>query len=303
MPLPTFEHLHALADDSRAPVRIVAIGGEEPTVLEALSAARFRGWVEPVLTGNEAEIRRVARAAGIEVDGIRIVDTDAPAPAAVEEIRGGRAEVLMKGRVATPDLMRAVLDRDTGLRTGRTICQVVLLELPRIDRRFLLADTGVTVRPTIEQRGEIVESTIAIARKLGVDRPRIALMAATEKPTDALPDSVEAAELARRHREEGAFAGAVVEGPLSFDLAFTPEAGARKGLAGEVVGAADATVFPDLTSGNLVVKALMSLADCRFGGLLAGVACPVVFMSRADSTETRLNSLAYALATRGGFDR
>jgi phosphate butyryltransferase len=297
MSLPTFEKLHAGADASAAPVRLVAIGGEEVTVLEALSAARFRGWVEPIVTGDEAVIRRVAREAAIEIDGIRIVDTDEPARSAVEEIRGGRAEVLMKGRVATPDLMRAVLDRDSGLRTGRTIAQVVLMELPGLDRRFLLADTGVTVRPTIDQRAEIVESTAAIARALGVDRPRIALMAATEKPTEAMPDSMEAAELSRRHREEGAFPDCVVEGPLSFDLAFTPEAGERKGVAGEVPGAADATVFPDLVSANLVVKALMSLADCRFGGLLAGVACPVVFMSRADSTATRLNSLAYALAT------
>lgn len=298
MSLPTFAELHSRADGLTAPVPVVAIGGEEPTVLEALGVARSRGWLEPIVAGNAGVIRSVAREAGVELEGFRVLDTAEPARAAVAEVREGRAAVLMKGRVSTPDLMSAVLDRETGLRTGRTIGQVVLMELPGVDRRFLLTDTGVTIRPSIDQRAELVESVGRIAHSLGVETPRIALMSATEKPTDALPDSVEAAELARRAREDDAFPGCLVEGPLSFDLVFTNEAGARKGVDGAVVGHADATVFPDLNSANLTVKALMSLADCRFGGQLVGVACPVVFMSRSDSVETRLNSLVYVLATR-----
>lgn len=293
--LPTFDELRDRADARTEPVPVVAIGGAEPTVLEALSTAVDCGWVEPIVTGREAEIRRSADECGVVLDRFRIVDTDEPARAAVAEVRAGRAAVLMKGRVSTPDMMAAILDRKTGLRTGRTIAQVVLMEIG--GRRFLMTDTGITVRPRIEQRAELVQEVGRIARSLGVERPRIALMSATEKPTPALPDSLEAAELARRGREENAFPECVVEGPLSFDLVFADEAGARKGVAGAVVGHADATVFPDLNSANLTVKALMSLVDCRFGGQLVGVACPVVFMSRSDSTETRLDSLAYVLAT------
>src|SRR5262249_38790908 len=125
---------------------------------------------------------------------------------------------------------------------------------------------------------------------LGEPTPRVALLSATEKPTDSLPDTREAAEIASRP-----FTGCVVQGPLSFDLAYAPESGRRKGVAGPVAGAADVLIFPDLNSANLTCKAMMYTADCRFGGVLMGAACPVVFMSRADSTQTRLRSLALAL--------
>lgn len=295
MPMLGFDDLFAAADSLVEPIPVVAIGGAEPTVLEALATARFRGWVEPTVTGDAGEIARVASEVGLDIDGVRIIDTNEPARAAVAEVRGGRARLLMKGQVSTPDLMRAVLDRENGLRTGRTICQIVLMDFNASGRRLLLSDTGVTVDPTVEQRIEIVESVADVARRLGAEPPRIALMAATEKPTDAMPDTVESAEIARRCREEGLLPGCFVDGPLSFDLALATDAAGRKGVDSEVAGAVDGAVFPDLRSANLVVKALMYLADCRFGGLLAGVACPVVFMSRADSVETRLNSLAYAL--------
>jgi phosphotransacetylase len=298
MSLIGFEELYRFADELPAPVSVVAAGGADATVLEALSLAQRRGWVDPVLTGSGGEIRQLADNLQIDLAGFRIVDADDPAAAAVAEIKAGRAQTLMKGQIATPSLMKAVLSRETGLRTSRCICQVVLMEVPRDRRRFLLSDTGITIRPTLDQKGDILQSLADVADVLrepgSVELPRIAVMAATEKASDAMPDTLEAAELTRRNAA-GEFPGCLVQGPLSFDLAYATEAGEKKRIAGDVVGAADAMLFPDLASANLTVKAIMYTADSRFGGVLCGTSCPVVFMSRADTTTTRMNSLALTL--------
>ncbi len=287
MPLPTFPQLFAHADEARPAVGVAAAGAADPTVLAALREATDRGWVRPLLCGDATAIRAV----GVPLDGMTVIDTPDPARAAVEEVRAGRASMLMKGQIATPELMKAVLAREGGLRTGRVVCQVVLMEIIPHGRAFLLADTGITPRPTLEQKLDILRSTLEVSAGLGEARPRVAVMAASEKATEALPDTLEAAEIQRRGEAEGL----LVQGPLSFDLAYASEAGERKGLGGGVTGAADVMLFPDLTSANLTVKAIMYTADCRFGGVLCGAACPVVFMSRADSAQTRLRSLALAL--------
>jgi phosphate butyryltransferase len=297
MPLDGFEHLFASASAGRhraEAVPVVAAGGADETVLRALRVACDRGWVTALLTGAKSEIERVAGANGISLEGMTVLDTGDPAGEAVEQVRSGRARLLMKGQISTPALMQAILDGHKGLRTGRVICQVVLMEIVRDARRFLLADTGISPKPGLNQKIDILKSAVAVAVALGEPMPRVAVMAASEKPTEWLPDTLEAAELQRRS-EAGELPGCIVAGPLSFDLAYAAAAGERKGIAGPVAGAADVMLFPDLTSANLTVKSIMYTSDCRFGGVLCGAACPVVFMSRADSTETRLQSLALAL--------
>lgn len=298
MALLGFTALYQLADQLPGPLPVVAAGGADRTVIEALSIAQRRGWVEPILTGAVDEIRGLARDLDIDLADFRLVDAADPAAAAVNEVRSGRARMLMKGQIATPAFMKAVLARETGLRTNRCICQVVLMEIPRDSRRFLLSDTGITVQPTLDQKEDILRSMVDVATALSdgvnTEPPRIGVMSATEKPTDAMPDTADAVELARRN-SEGEIPGCLVQGPLSFDLAYASDAGEKKRIEGAVVGAADAMLFPNLLAANLTVKAIMYTADCRFGGVLCGAACPVVFMSRADSTETRLNSLAFTL--------
>ncbi|HVX10353.1 MAG TPA: phosphate acyltransferase [Pirellulales bacterium] len=294
MSLPSFDDLFADADRHASRVGVAVAGADDNTVLAALRLAVDRGWVEPFLCGDESDIRGTADTHAISIDGFRFIGTTQPAHAAVAAVRDGRARLLMKGRIATPELMSAVLAADTGLRTGRVICQTPLVEIVSAGRRLLMADTGVCVQPTIEQRIDILRSTVALAHALGVAQPRVALMAATETPTVAMPDTIEAAEIVRRHHA-GEITGCQIQGPLSFDLAYAAEAGDRKRLAGPVVGAADVMIFPNLTAANLTIKAIMYTAPCRFGGVLSGAACPVVFMSRADNIETRLHSLALAL--------
>lgn len=294
MPLPSFAELFDHSDAAHPGIGVAIAGAADVTVLHALREATDRGWIRPTLCGDESAIRSLS----VPLDGMTLIGTADPARAAVEEVRAGRAAILMKGQIPTPALMQAVLLREAGLRTGRVICQVVLMEIVRDGRSFLLADTGITPRPTLDQKLDILRSCVGVAASLGESLPRVAVMGASEKATDALPDTLEATDLQRRC-EGGEITNCIVQGPLSFDLAYASEAGEKKKVAGGVAGAADVMVFPDLTSANLTVKAIMYTAECRFGGVLCGAACPVVFMSRADTAQTRLRSLALALRLAG----
>jgi phosphate butyryltransferase len=298
MSLPSFGQLHERADALASPMGVAVVGGADPTVLEAFRVATDRGWVEPIVIGPEAEVRRVAEESGITLDGFKLVDIEggeAQAVAAVAEVREGRARIMAKGMVSTPSLMHAILHPERGLRSGRVVCQVVLMEVAPHGRRFLMADTGICVKPKLATKLDILRQAVEVARALGVEHPRVAAMAASESVNAGMPETIEAAELQRRGGL-GEFEGVSIQGPLSFDLAYSADAGGKKRLEGEVVGAADIMVFPDLLSANLTVKAIMYTADCHFGGVLKGTTAPVAFMSRADDAATRLNSLALAIA-------
>jgi phosphate butyryltransferase len=291
-----FKRLYHDADQRKSPATVAVAGGDDPTVLEAMRIACDSGWVRPILVGPERDIRELAATTEIDLDDFIIhhAEGDAIAASAVALVRAGEAQALMKGRIATPTLMKAVLHHESGLRTGRVVCQVVLMEIPRDRRRFLLADTGISVRPSVLERADILRSAVDVAEAFWATSPKVAIMAATETIKPSMPETVEAAELVKCNRQ-GDLAHCQIEGPLSFDLAYAADAGAKKGVEGSVVGAADIMLFPNLLSANLTVKAIMYTADCKFGGVLRGTAAPVVFMSRADTTETRLNSLALTL--------
>ncbi|WP_437186822.1 phosphate acyltransferase [Planctomicrobium sp. SH668] len=295
MALKSFEELYASADRLETPVGVAAAGGADSTVIQAMEFARRRGWIRPILAGNPAQIQEVASQLDIDLSPFEVIE-DAPDSAveAVRAVRSGNAQLLMKGQLPTPSLMKAVLDKENGLRTGKTICQIVLMEIKKDQRSFLMTDTGVTIAPTFEQKKQLIELIAETAQRLGESSPRVALMAATEKVTPAMPDTLETEKLVEL-AASGEFGTAIVQGPLSFDLAYASVAGQRKGIQGEVTGAADAMVFPDLLSANLTVKGIMYTANCSFGGVLRGTTAPVVFMSRADNVETRINSMSYAL--------
>jgi phosphate butyryltransferase len=298
MPLPGFDALWQTADRRRAAIPVAIAGAADATVLAALREAHDRGWVRPLLVDSHAAIRQTAEQHGISLTDLSVIDSDRPAEAAVAEVVAGRARLLMKGQIATPQLMQAILHSASGLRTTRTVCQVVLMEIAR-SRRFLLADTGVCLHPTLEQKIDIARSAVEVASALGADEPRVALLAASESVSPKMPETVDAAAIVQAPRD-ATWPRCHLQGPLSFDLAYAADAGDKKRVSGHVVGAADVLLFPNLLSANLTVKAIMYTADCRFGGVLCGAACPVVFMSRADSAATRLNSLALALGLFSG---
>ena len=299
MSMLSFDELYQRADALREPLAVAVAGGAERTVLEALHTAQERGWVAPRVAGREADMRQAAAECGVSLHGFTLLDTADPAPVAVAQVRTGQARLLMKGQLATPSLMKAVLDPTRGLRTGRVICQIVLMEIRSSGRRFLLADTGICIQPTLEQLGDILRSTVSVARTLGAEEPCVAVMAASETRTATMPETMTAAELQRCRGQAGDFPGCQVRGPLSFDLAYDAEAAIKKKLGTPGFHVADVLLFPSLLAANLTVKAIMYTADCRYGGVLCGAACPVVFMSRADTTQTRLNSLALAALAAG----
>ncbi|MGE5191140.1 MAG: phosphate acyltransferase, partial [Deltaproteobacteria bacterium] len=164
MPLLGFDDVYAAADEAKPRLTVAAAGAADPTVLTALARAHARGWVEPVVVGEAVAIQETAAAAGVELAGFRIVDTAKPAQGAVAEVRSGRSRLLMKGQVDTPTLVRAVLGSESGLRTGRAMCQVVLMEIVDQNRRFLMADTGITIQPNLGQKAEILEDLIGVSR-------------------------------------------------------------------------------------------------------------------------------------------
>ena len=296
MPLRGFISLLEDADHRRPAVSVAAAGAADRTVLQSLRLASERGWIQPIVIGDAHDIASEADASGVDLGDFEVIHAPPgrEAEAAVAEVREGRAEILLKGMVGSPELVAAILDPERGLRSGRALGQVVLMEVPRDRRRFLMADTGVMARPKLAKKAALIRESAAIARALGAETPRVALMAASEKIVESLPETLDATELTRQWAL-GEFPGMVVAGPLSFDLAYAPEAAGRKGIGGDVAGAADVMIFPDLASANLTVKAIMYTAECRFGGVLCGTTHPVAFMSRADDVPTRLNSLALAI--------
>jgi len=294
VPLISFDTLFQAADSLRPKIPIAVAGGDDVTVLQALRSACDRGWIAPHVVGAEGDIRETANRYRVDLDGFSLHDSGDPAGAAVALVRCGHARLLMKGQISTPLLMKAMLDSDTGLRTDRVISQVVLMELLRTDRRVLLADTGVCIQPNLAQKVDILQSAVDLAHALGAECPRVAHLAATETTTPSMPETLDAAELERRNRA-GEISGCVVRGPLSFDIAFDAAAATKKSHHDPAFGVADILLFPNLLSANLTVKAIMYTADCRYGGVLCGASCPVVFMSRSDTLATRLNSLALAL--------
>ena len=242
MNLPSFEQLHQQADRRVKPVAVSVAGGGDRTVLEALRIATDRGWVAPIVVGDPG----IAEDLGIDLAGFRWISAESMADQAVlavREVREGRASILVKGQIATPALMDAVLDPEHGLRLGRVVSQVVLIEIIPQSRRFLMADTGINIKPKLATKIEIVRHVIDVARLLGVGRPRLALMAASESVNPAMPETIDALEIQRR-ANDGEFADAWIQGPLSFDLAYSTDAGGKKRIDGEVVGLANALVFP-----------------------------------------------------------
>ncbi|MBI2873547.1 MAG: bifunctional enoyl-CoA hydratase/phosphate acetyltransferase [Firmicutes bacterium] len=274
---------------------VACAAGEE--VLKAMARAQDEGIARCVLVGDTGEIRTKARNAGLDPDDFEIVHRLEPSMAvrqAVHMVRHGEADVLVKGRVDTASFLRAVLDREAGLRAGHLISHVVVLERPENKGFLLMSDAAINVAPDLRQKVEIVRNVIVVARALGINRPRVAFVAALERITPNMPATVEAAVLAKMG-ERGQLGQIVADGPFALDVAVSPEAGLIKGVRGEVAGKADIVVAPDIEAGNMVYKALVHLAGWSAAGVVAGAVAPIVLPSRADSAENKFRSLAFGI--------
>jgi phosphotransacetylase len=250
-----------------------------------------------MLVGPAAKIEATAAAAGLDLGGFEIVDApDAGASAAkaVELIRKGQAEVLMKGSLHTDELMAAVVARDGGLRTGRRISHAFVMDVPTYHKVLIITDGAINIAPTLEDKVDICQNAVDLAISLGLERPKVAILAAVETVTSKMQATIDAAALCKM-AERGQITGGILDGPLAFDNAISKQAAKTKGIVSEVAGDPDILLAPDLEAGNILAKQLSFLANADSAGLVLGARVPVILTSRADSVRSRVASCAVAM--------
>ena len=262
----------------------------------AVEAARLH-LIDPVLVGPAERIRAVARSADLNIDDMEIVPSEHShdsAAKAVELVRAGRVEALMKGSLHTDELMAAVVPRQTGIRTARRISHCFIMDVPNHPDALIITDAAVNIAPTLEEKVDIVQNAIDLAHALGVHEVRVALLSAMETVNAKVPSTIEAAALCKM-ADRGQITGALLDGPLALDNAISMEAAEIKKIASPVAGRANVLVVPDLEAGNMLAKSLSFLAQADAAGIVLGARVPIILTSRADSLLTRLASCAVAV--------
>ncbi len=268
---------------------------DESSLRGAVEAAKM-GLIAPILVGPRARIEAVARACDLDISAYEIVDapySQASAEAAVQLVREGKAEALMKGSLHTDELMGAVVKREGGLRTARRVSHCFVMDVPSYEHALIITDAAVNIAPTLEEKVDILQNAIDLAHALQVPEVRVAILSAMETINPKVPSTVEAAALCKmvdRHQ----ITGAIVDGPLALDNAINPEAAKIKKIDSPVAGRANVLMVPDLEAGNMLAKSLSFLAGADAAGIVLGARVPIILTSRADSVTTRLASCAVA---------
>ena len=268
---------------------------DESSLSGAVEAARL-GLIAPLLVGPSERIKAVAKEAGIDIAGLEIVETSHSqdsAARAVEIVRAGRAQALMKGSLHSDEIMGAVVNRETGLRTARRISHCFVMDTPGHPDALIITDAAVNIAPTLEEKVDIVQNAIDLARALGITEVRVAILSALETVSAKVPSTIEAAALCKM-ADRGQIKDGILDGPLALDNAINPEAASIKGIKSQVAGRANVLVAPDMEAGNMLAKSLSFLAQADAAGIVLGARVPVILTSRADTVTTRLASCAVA---------
>ena len=291
-------NLKELVEEARklGPAKVVVIEAQNREVLESLKEAEPMRLAEPLLVGDPARIERVARDVGYTVRPetlLRTSSEDESLRLSVDLVRDGKADFLMKGKIPTAKMVRAVLDKERGLRVG-LLSQVVLYQVPRIPRLLIISDAAINIAPTLEQKAEICRNAIEVAHAIGIEEPKVALLAALEFVNPAMPATVDAAALTQMNRR-GQITGAYLEGPLAMDVPFSRFAAECKNIQSPVVDAADILIAPDIEAANILGRAATYLAGAESGGVVVGTKTPLVLLSRAEPPESKIYSIALAL--------
>ncbi len=296
-----FEEL--LRDVPLQRVRIAVAAAGDVEVMSAIKEAEDRGWVEAILVGDLGRIAEAAQQVGYRLPPperlVAEADERAAARAAVKLVQADRADMLMKGLIETSDFLRAILDRDHGLRTGRKISHLAVLEDPLHKRLYFLTDAAVNVQPDLLTKLEIVRNAVEALHALGIERPRGAALAAVELVDPAMPATVDAANLSKMS-ERGQLPQCIIDGPLALDNAISAEAAEHKGITSAVAGHPDLLIVPDIEAGNILYKAFTYFQGARTAGILLGARCPIVLTSRADPPEAKLLSIGLGMRVAAG---
>ena len=279
------------------PIPTAVVHPCEATALAGALEAAEQGLIDPILVGPYWRIEETAEAAGLKLGIPKLVDvphSHAAAEKAVELVREGRAEILMKGSLHTDELMAAIVARDTGLRTERRISHVFIMDVPNYHKVLVVTDAAINIAPTLEEKVDICQNAIDLVRSLGLDNPKVAILAAVETVTTKMPATIDAAAMCKM-AERGQITGGLLDGPLAFDNAISREAAITKGIRSEVAGDPDILIAPDLEAGNILAKQLSFLANAACAGMVLGARVPVILTSRADSVRTRIASCAVGM--------
>jgi phosphotransacetylase len=269
----------------------------EATALAGAIDAAAAGLITPILVGPSARIQEIALQNRIDLGRARIVDaphSHGSAVAAVALVRKGEAEVLMKGSLHTDELLGAVVARETGLRTGRRLSHVFIMDVPTYHKVLSVTDAAINIAPTLEDKADICQNAIDLAVQLGVSKPKVAILAAVETINSKMPATIDAAALCKM-AERGQITDGLLDGPLAFDNAISKEAAATKKIHSEVAGDPDILLAPDLEAGNILAKQLTFLAKADSAGVVLGARVPIILTSRADSVRSRIASCAVAM--------
>lgn len=292
--------LTAMLDHAKkvGPLTISVAVAEDVDVLEAVESARKEGVANAVLVGNADKIKTEAEKAHVDLSHYKVVDErggDAAASLkAVEIVTSGEAQVLMKGMVQTADYMRAILNKEKGLRTGNPLTQVYIHEIEGYDRLFFITDPAITMYPDLKGKIDIVKNAVGLAHAFGIECPKVACLAAVEVVNPAMPATLDAAALSQMSRR-GQIKGCIIDGPFALDNAVSEESAKHKKIVSEVAGRADILLVPEIEAGNMLAKGIVYFARNKTAAVVLGAKVPCTLTSRADSPETKLLSIASAV--------
>jgi phosphate butyryltransferase len=290
--------------------RVMAlVGANDRTALQTAAAMARRGVITPVLIGEERRVRGVAAASGVDISGFRLIhaaDAHEACFAAARLAIDGEADILFRARVPAYLFLRILCRRETGFRTtDQLLTHVAVFELRSQNRLVFVSDGGVVVAPDTETKIRILRQAVAVARRFGIERPRVALLAAVETVAPYLPVAMEEAAIAKMG-DRGQLGDAVVDGPLSLDIAISPQSAAIKGIDSPVAGVADVLIVPQIEAGNAVYKTVVSFTDAQAGGVVVGARVPLVLLGESDRKANHLNSIllaAWLSLEQGGAQR
>lgn len=294
----TFEQLEQTAKSK--PLRKLALAmAEEADALKAVLTAAGEGIVEPILVGNPQAIAEIAEQEGLDLSPYRIESADGEqqcAAKAVELVRDGEAEVLMKGRTPTAVIMRAILNRQNRLRGPGVLSHVSIIQVERYPKLLIMSDPGINIAPDLKTKVGIIGNMVYVAQKLGIEKPKVAVIAAVEKVNPvSMPVTADAALLSKM-ADRGQISGCLVDGPFALDNALSRKSCQTKGIQTDVGGDADALLMPDIEAANIFYKTLAYLANAKIAAMTIGAKVPVVMSSRADSNEIKYNSILGAVS-------
>lgn len=279
----------------KCPPKKVAIAvAQEGEVIEAARDCQESGIANAALVGDADEIARIASERGIDISSFTIInerDISNAARRAVQMVHDGEADMVMKGAVNSPTVLRAVLDKNIGLRTGKVLSHVAVFESPGYNRLMLMTDAGMNIKPTFHQKVDMINNAVAVAKSLKIENPKVALISHMELVNPDMSSSIDAGMLCKM-AERGQIKDCIVDGPLALDLALSKESARAKGVKSDVAGQADILVLDNIDAANVLYKALVFLGGAKITGLIVGASAPVILTSRADSSEAKLVSVA-----------